>query len=351
MLNLDEANAAFDKTPRRQQLHAKRLRHVRVQAVQPLGFLALLVEAHCLRHGHLHAESQFITFDPRFEGLVAWMFNRPEPIQFPDQIELDRLFGIAEIALGPGVGERFLRIDLERHRVEGGSEITPVACIKETRAHVDELREILVQRAEAVIHPGADRRFLHIEHVPARVELHLRAVVVVRRPHGADHGNIIHAVPEVREPVADLDAAAAAGLEADLERINLVSLLAVGVVDHHHPNTFEFVRIVDALERRLRECLALVPIECWLRIETFHVAQPAAEEDPDDTPGLRGEVGQASRRTPAVLAPEPFARQQGAQCETSKAKAGAREERPARQRRRATKDGGSDSWEAARFVE
>ena len=41
----------------------------------------------------------------------------------------------------------------------------------------------------------------------------------------------IDALADVRQPVADLDAALAVLLEADLQRIELVALLAVGVVD------------------------------------------------------------------------------------------------------------------------
>ena len=46
----------------------------------------------------------------------------------------------------------------------------------------------------------------------------LRAVVVVGRPHRADDGDVVDAVADVRPPVADLDAALAVLLEADLQR-------------------------------------------------------------------------------------------------------------------------------------
>jgi hypothetical protein len=66
------------------------------------------------------------------------------------------------------------------------------------------------------------------------VELRLGAVVVVGGVHRADDGQVVDAGAEVRQPVADLDAALAALLEAHLGGENLVALLAVGVVDHDH---------------------------------------------------------------------------------------------------------------------
>ena len=60
------------------------------------------------------------------------------------------------------------------------------------------------------MHPRAERRELAVEHVPAGVELRLGAVVVVGRVHRADDGDVVDAVADVRQPVADLDAALAA---------------------------------------------------------------------------------------------------------------------------------------------
>ena len=56
------------------------------------------------------------------------------------------------------------------------------------------------------MNPRADRRKLPFEHVPAGVELQLGPVVVVGRPHRADHGEVVDARADVRPPVADLDA-------------------------------------------------------------------------------------------------------------------------------------------------
>ena len=133
-------------------------------------------------------------------------------------------------------GSGFLRVDRELDAVVLGAEVArPVAAhaaaaIGDRRAQHDELRQVVVERAEAVVDPRADRGKLPLEHVPAGVELELGAVVVVGRPHRADDGDVVDAVAEVRPPVADLDAALAALAKADLERIERLPNVTVGIV-------------------------------------------------------------------------------------------------------------------------
>ena len=218
--------------------------------------------------------------------------------------------------------------------VVGGAEVTAVALVEKARPHVDELREIFVERAEAVIDPRTDGRLLRVEHVTAGMELHLRAVVVIGRPHRAHDGEVVHAGTEVGKPVAHLDAALAAGREADLQRVNLVALLAVGVVHHDHAHTLALLRVVHALERRFVEGFAGVLGELGLGVEALHVTQAAAQENPDDRLRPRREVRQARGRPPTALQSEAIAREHRAQCEAAEAQAGAGEEGSARPRRR-----------------
>src|ERR671912_108238 len=58
--------------------------------------------------------------------------------------------------------------------------------------------------------------------VPAGVELQLRRVVVVGRPHRPHDRDVVNAPGQVRPPVADLDAGLAVLLEPDLRRVELV---------------------------------------------------------------------------------------------------------------------------------
>ena len=116
------------------------------------------------------------------------------------------------------------------------------AAIGDRRAQHDELRQVVVERAQSVMDPRADRRKLPFEHVPAGVELQLGAVVVVGRPHRTDHGDVVDAGADVRPPVADLDAAGRA-CDNRPAADKLLADVAVGIVRHDDPQIFrELVR-------------------------------------------------------------------------------------------------------------
>ena len=89
-----------------------------------------------------------------------------------------------------------------------GPEIVAVALVPVlARADRDELRQVVVERAETVVDPGAERRESRRRHVPAGVKLRLRTVVAVGRPHRTHDRQAIDIARDVREPIADLDAA------------------------------------------------------------------------------------------------------------------------------------------------
>ena len=77
--------------------------------------------------------------------------------------------------------------------VAGAVAVHAAAAVGDRRAQDDELRQVVVERAEAVVDPRADRRERPFEHVPAGVELELGAVVVVGGPHRADDGDVVDA--------------------------------------------------------------------------------------------------------------------------------------------------------------
>ena len=105
-----------------------------------------------------------------------------------------------QLAFGLAVVERVGRIDADRHGVVRRAEVVAVLGVPVLAlAHRDELRQVVVERAEPVVNPGAERRKLAVEHVPAGVELRLGAVVVVGGVHRADDGDVVDATAEVRE--------------------------------------------------------------------------------------------------------------------------------------------------------
>src|SRR5207244_4481470 len=88
-------------------------------------------------------------------------------------------------------------------------------------AHDDELGQLAVERAQAVMGPRPQAGLATIQDDAAGVEQHLRRVAEVRGPQGTDDGQVVHTVPQVGEPVAHLGATLAALLETDLGAQNL----------------------------------------------------------------------------------------------------------------------------------
>ena len=179
----------------------------------------------------------------------------------PSEVELAGLLLAEDVGAGGGEGQRVLGIDGELHAGVLGAEVAgavaahAAAAIGDRRAQDDEAGQVVVERAQAVVDPRADRRELALEHVPAGVELELGAVVVVGGPHRADDGDVVDAVADVRPPVADLDAALAALAVADLQRIER-GLGVVQPLDELADVLLEKWRVEDVRVRRFLDRLA-----------------------------------------------------------------------------------------------
>ena len=225
--DLHEPGAAFHQPARRQALLAEGLRLRLVEAVEGLRRGSFGGEAEDVGDGGLHAEGELVRLDPGTQGGVVGVGHRRERVQPPEQLELALLLLVVDVGPGRGEGERVLRVDGQLDAVVVGAEVVgPVssasaAAVGDGRAQDDELRQVVVERAQAVVDPRADGREIPLEHVAAGVELELGAVVVVGGPHRADDGDVVDAVAQVGPPVADLDPALAALPEADLHRVDL----------------------------------------------------------------------------------------------------------------------------------
>jgi len=157
-------------------------------------------------------------------------------------------------------------------------------------AQRDKLRQVVIQRSQSVMHPRAERRIFAVEHVATGMKLRLRSVIVVGRVHRSNHCNIINAVSNMGHPVAQFDPAVAKFAEADLQRIEPVTLLSVGVVDDGHSRQFQFLRILSVLVGGLVNRLTGVLRQFRLWVKAFHVRHAAVHEQPDDALRLRSKV-------------------------------------------------------------
>ena len=205
MLDLNEPHAALHKPARREQLHAEVAAVGEIEAVEPLRLLCLVGEVDDPRHALLHRVGQLVGSDPGRRGRVVGVFDRRRPAHPADEIEADRLSLGGKRPLRPAEVERIGWIDPQRHRVVGGAEVDAVLAIPVfPETNRDELRQLVVDRPEAVMHPAAERRLGGVEHVAAGVKLRLRAVVGVGGPHRADDGDPVGVPGGVGEEVADL---------------------------------------------------------------------------------------------------------------------------------------------------
>jgi hypothetical protein len=131
----------------------------------------------------LHAVGQFVGGNPRGDGRIVRVLDASQFVEPADEVDAAALACSDQSVFGPGEVERAVRVDPQRHGVVGGSEVVAVALVPVLpRAHRHELREVLVERPEPVMHPGSEVWEIAVVLVAAGVELRLRAVVAVGGP-------------------------------------------------------------------------------------------------------------------------------------------------------------------------
>ena len=118
------------------------------------------------------------------------------------------------------------------------------------------------------------------------MELGLRSVVRVGRPHRANDRKLIDLRSDMREPVADLDTALAVFLESNLERIQSIALVSVPI-GHNEALDSKFLRVLGFCKGRFCDRLSRILREHRFWVEALHVADPSVHEEPDHALGFR----------------------------------------------------------------
>ena len=163
------------------------------------------------------------------------------PVQ-PVQQGKGRLLLFAVHALGRcGVGQGIGGVDVQPHPVVLRSEVVGAVCflasaaIGQRGAHDHELGQVLIQRAQAVVHPGPDGGEEAVHPVAPGVKGELRPVIAVLGPHRANHRELVCVFRHVGKPVADLQPALPMPLVADLQGVDGLAQVTVNRVEGHHP--------------------------------------------------------------------------------------------------------------------
>lgn len=207
VLDLDEANAAFGEASGGEELGAEFARMRQVHAVEGLGLRRFLREIENLWDGELHAGGEFVRGDAGGEGGIVGVFDASEGVEFLGEGEAEGLGIWGEWGGWFTEVERVSGIDAEGDGVVNGAEVVAVAFVPIFAvSDGDELGEILVERAEAIIDPGAEGGEFAIEGIAPAMELGLCHVIAVGGPHGADDGEAIGVAGDVGEPVGDFEA-------------------------------------------------------------------------------------------------------------------------------------------------
>ena len=102
----------------------------------------------------------------------------------------------------------------------------------------------------------------------------------------------------MRQPVADFDAALPAFSIADLQRIQFVVNLPVGIALHQFDPVLDVRRFEHAGERCFGNRLAAVLRQFGFRIERLHLADASGHKQPDHALRLRREMREPVRRSP-----------------------------------------------------
>ncbi len=229
IVELHEAHAFLDELAGKEAFAAKGVRRVVADAVEFLGLRVFLGKVERFGHLHLHAKGEFVVVHARGEFVVAGMLRGVRGVDLGEQVK------IAMLTLGADSGGR---CEIENGRtfraqrctlvVRGQVAVAPVRRAALRIAHLgqhDEAGQILIERAESVVHPRTDAG-IAAEAVAAVHLIH--GGRVVHAVHGAatEEANVIRDLGEMR-PVYRHVRAALTGLD-ELERtLHVVTLAAL----------------------------------------------------------------------------------------------------------------------------
>ena len=279
----DEAHAAFHQPPGQQALTAViRSCLVRVvQCVELAGRLGLASDVAEFGNLGLHPERRFVvpyrcldvgvTAELLEEGPVHFVHEiEPVPLRGPGLQGLDVLDGVRFVAAQDGtlnVGRQVaVAVETDAAMRDAG-----LSALQD-----DESGEVLVLRAEAVVHPGAGRR-MPDQRKPGVKEVVALGMLVHLARHRPDDGEVVDAFADVGEHAADRDAALAVLLEGERRGEDVAVVVELGALD---PG---------------RHRLAVIAVEQRLGVERVDLGYASGHVQEDDV------FGPCSRR--AVSSP------------------------------------------------
>src|SRR5262249_12594749 len=129
MLNLDESNTSFDKSPRGQQLNPKIAGMWLIDSVEGLSFRGFLGKLEDLGNRFLHPKRHLIRGDACGHGRIFWVFKSSQAIQPLHQVDthISRLRRNSALRLAKI--ERIVGINSQRNGIVSWTEIIAIAFV------------------------------------------------------------------------------------------------------------------------------------------------------------------------------------------------------------------------------
>ncbi|MCE9608640.1 MAG: hypothetical protein K8R23_00270 [Chthoniobacter sp.] len=289
---LDEAHAALGEAAGDEALPREAFAGAVLQAVEVERGVGLAAEVEHLGHGHLHAGGGLEGFQPGDQRGVGGMLLLVLAVKAVEQAEFERLdFGGGGAA--DEIRDRLRTREDARAGMDAGEKVGAEnlrAGIRELRREHDERWEIAVFRPQPVADPRAEAGSRETHRAGVDAERGLEVVVVVAA-HGAHEADVVHALADVREEIADLGAAGPAGFE---------------VPERREENVGAFVR----------SALAAVGLEPRLWVERVHVRHAAGHEEEDHALRFAGEMRDARRQRLGAVLGEQMVQDAGKQHRT-----------------------------------
>ena len=278
VIELDEADTAFDETAGHEALATEGFGVALVEAVEGFGGGGFTGQVDGFGRGALHAVGEFVAFEAGGEFGVSRGLGGVDRVEFGEGGEAFALFVVRE-AGGRFEIENGIAGGAEDGALVGGGHEAggPVGGAAEGAAALviedDVAGEVFIHRAEAVGDPGAEGGEAHADLAAGEGIMGLD-VVVRFREDAADEGVFVGKGSEFGEEFTDFEAALAVAME--LKRRG-----------HQGPG----VALADDDVAFAGEGLAGKAGEGGLGVEGVYVADAAAHEQGDDAFGAGGVVG------------------------------------------------------------
>lgn len=219
VIDFHKTNSGLQHASRHEALAAKVVRGGGADAVELFHGVGLAFDVEHAGQGILHAEGEFVRLDEALDGGVLGLALERGFVKLLHEVELGALFGPGELRMGQvadfGLRDGLATVADARALVDGGQKRAAVvrrAAVAGIGAQRDKAGQVFIHAAEAVGDPGTHARTWRGGDAAVHLQEGGRMVRHVGL-HAADEAELVRVRGDLREQLADPQAALAALLE------------------------------------------------------------------------------------------------------------------------------------------